>query len=118
MKIIIDNGKIKKEVYCEKQDFVLDVLRDNKISITSNCNGKGTCGKCKVKLDNATSIPTVTENETLTEAELKEGYRLACKTYMEDNMVINYTEIDYDYSIINNTIYNCVIKFINSHNIT
>ena len=106
MKIVIDNGKIKKEVNYKKKESVLDVLRDNEISITSNCNGKGTCGKCKVKLINATSKPTVTDNVLLNEAELLDGYRLACKTQIEDNMVINCTEIDYDYSIINNTIYN------------
>ncbi|WP_317852252.1 2Fe-2S iron-sulfur cluster binding domain-containing protein [Paraclostridium sp. AKS81] len=40
----------KKEIECNKEDNLLEVLRENDIFIDAPCNGSMVCGKCKVKL--------------------------------------------------------------------
>lgn len=57
-------------VYVEKGETLLDVLARAKYYLPASCGGKGTCGKCKVKL-----IDGEVENVT---PDI-EGYILSCK---------------------------------------
>lgn len=66
----------------------LDILREKNIDIYAPCGGKGTCGKCKVKIIGDTSELTQEERNLLTVNEIKDGVRLACKTE-----VFSYDEI-------------------------
>ncbi|WP_052446727.1 ASKHA domain-containing protein [Candidatus Soleaferrea massiliensis] len=49
------------------------------------CNGKGTCGKCKVRVTGELSAPTKREKHCLSGRELKNGVRLACQTEVLGN---------------------------------
>ncbi|MFA7076598.1 MAG: ASKHA domain-containing protein [Candidatus Izemoplasmatales bacterium] len=51
-KIIIHISNEVKVVYAETNDNLLQVLRNNKIYISSPCGGRGVCNKCLVKLIN------------------------------------------------------------------
>ncbi len=54
------------------------------------CDGKGRCGKCKVRvLAGNVSAPTNLEREKLTATEMAEGYRLACQTYPRSDLRID-----------------------------
>lgn len=66
----------------------LDILREKNIDIYAPCGGKGTCGKCKVKIIGKTSELTQEERNLLTVSEIENGVRLACKTE-----VFSYDEI-------------------------
>lgn len=60
---------------------LLDCLRSSGILLESPCNGKGICGKCKVKiLSGAVSALTEQEKRYLTREEIAGGIRLACLT--------------------------------------
>jgi len=59
----------------------LEAVQIAGVSIASPCGGKGLCGKCKVKIEPATHVSDA-DREFLTETELAEGVRLACRAYL------------------------------------
>lgn len=68
-----------KEVKCRKEDNLLAVLLQEKIYVNNACNGKGTCGKCKVIVKRGELSPmTIEEQEKLSEEDKARGVRLAC----------------------------------------
>lgn len=60
---------------------IMEAAQRAGIRLKSICNGKGECGKCKVKVKGA-SLPPLDEIERklLLADEIDEGYRLACRT--------------------------------------
>jgi len=69
---------------------VLEAVKLAGVDLVSVCGGKGTCGKCKIKIDPATFSPPLTENEekSLTPMEKDEGIRLACQIKVSKNHLI------------------------------
>ncbi|MFH2069141.1 MAG: ASKHA domain-containing protein [Candidatus Omnitrophota bacterium] len=63
---------------------VLELARRANIGITAFCGGRGTCGKCQVKVEPAPA-PNESEKKHITPERLKEGYRLACQTKIIDS---------------------------------
>lgn len=61
-------------------ETILQAIRkDNSISFESPCNGKGSCGKCKIILREGTLSPMEpAERRKVTTQEVAAGYRLAC----------------------------------------
>lgn len=58
---------------------ILEILRENNISFENPCSGKGTCGKCKVKVIQGTlNEITVEEKKHISNKELLSGVRLSC----------------------------------------
>ena len=55
-------------------------------AIASACGGVGTCGKCFVKLHKGLVGPTESERVHLSEADLAEGWRLACQQRVDRDM--------------------------------
>jgi len=62
----------------EKSPNLLEVLRKRKVPIDAVCNGKGTCGRCKVRFINAVPEASVEERKLLSSDEIDLGLRLAC----------------------------------------
>ncbi|MFH0797375.1 MAG: ASKHA domain-containing protein [Candidatus Omnitrophota bacterium] len=62
---------------------VLELVRRANIGITALCGGRGTCGKCQVKLEPA-PVPNAVEKKVISEPKLAEGFRLACQTKVTD----------------------------------
>jgi uncharacterized 2Fe-2S/4Fe-4S cluster protein (DUF4445 family) len=61
------------------------------VFIRSDCNGDGTCGKCRiVAAENGESLGglTASERDLLTEREVRQGYRLACQIHVRENLVL------------------------------
>ena len=55
------------------------VSRIKDMHIDASCGGKGTCGKCKVKvLKGDLPKPSVSESKFLSSKDLEDGYRLSC----------------------------------------
>ncbi|MGQ9468996.1 MAG: ASKHA domain-containing protein [Nitrososphaerales archaeon] len=62
---------------------VLDAAKELAVDISSICGGKGTCGKCKVRVDEGIeSLGPLkpAESKHLTKDLINQGYRLACLT--------------------------------------
>jgi len=61
---------------------LFDAAKALGIDLSSLCAGKGTCGKCKVKIEEGMKgLNPLTEQELkhVTEGEIEAGYRLACQ---------------------------------------
>jgi uncharacterized 2Fe-2S/4Fe-4S cluster protein (DUF4445 family) len=56
----------------------LDTIRETGLHVTSQCGGKGTCGKCQIILHPAPE-PEAADLKHLSNAEIDSGYRLACQ---------------------------------------
>ncbi len=79
---ILSGGK-SFTALCSYGETVSDVLIRNGFSVTSPCGGNGRCGKCKIKAAGSLSPLSESERKHLTDAEINEGYRLACCTRIE-----------------------------------
>lgn len=88
--IIKNTGK----AYEYKENFrALDILRDNGIGLESPCNGKGTCGKCKIKiLQGKINEPMEEELKHLNEEEIKAGIRLSCFVKPQGDITVELIE--------------------------
>lgn len=82
------------KIFCNNNSFdykegtdLLSILKDNKIELDAPCNGKGTCGKCIVKIKNPKK-PSITDKKFISEKLLEEGYRLACSYVPKGDTVI------------------------------
>ena len=53
------------------------------------CGGHGKCGKCRVTVTGAVSPPTEDEKKNLTADELAQGIRLACRTKVLGDCLLN-----------------------------
>jgi uncharacterized 2Fe-2S/4Fe-4S cluster protein (DUF4445 family) len=68
-----------KEVAGKEGTTILDLAREAGVYIDSQCNGKGKCGKCRVRvLKGETSPVTQEELPFISNLEKELGYRLAC----------------------------------------
>lgn len=69
----------QKEIKGDAGRTILDLARETGVYIDSQCNGKGTCGKCRVRvLAGETSAFTQEESIFIKGFEREMGYRLAC----------------------------------------
>ncbi|MCT4634563.1 MAG: 2Fe-2S iron-sulfur cluster-binding protein [Firmicutes bacterium] len=80
------NVTIKKEVKVKEAAKFMKVAKKAGLKIKLPCDGKGKCGKCKVKFIGG-NAPEATKNElkTLKREEIDQGIRLACETVIESD---------------------------------
>ncbi len=88
MSYLLQVMPMNKEVKAEEGSNLLNVLNDSNIYVEGTCGGRGTCGKCKVKILNKKLPITDSDKKKLTEVELEEGYRLACKVEINEDLKI------------------------------
>jgi len=79
MPVTVLFNPINRQVEVKRGENLLDVMREAGIRVESLCGGKGNCGKCKVILESG-DIKKVsrTPDKFLSQAELDQGYYLAC----------------------------------------
>ena len=66
----------------DEQDNLLEALVHAQIDIPTDCAGRGTCGKCLVRLGSGElTAPTERELKRIPEKLRAEGWRLACQAY-------------------------------------
>lgn len=56
------------------------------LAIDSTCGGRGTCGKCKVKVLTGGLEVTTADRKELLQAELDDGWRLSCQAKVYDDV--------------------------------
>jgi uncharacterized 2Fe-2S/4Fe-4S cluster protein (DUF4445 family) len=83
---LIDFQPIGRRGECNAGDSLLHCSRQLGAGISSICGGKGKCQSCKVRvLKGAVSEPTGNEKAVFTPEELRQGWRLACQAYAEND---------------------------------
>lgn len=86
------------EIFIEGQDKIinydigknlLEILVENEVFVDNPCNGRGSCGKCKVKVLKGELSPlTEVERKFLKEDEIKNNVRLACLINPQEDLVV------------------------------
>jgi len=80
------SGKVYKY---EAGSTLLELLLARKIFVDNPCNGKGVCGKCRVRvLKGNLPAPSETERRLLKKEEIDAGVRLSCLVRPECNLEI------------------------------
>ena len=79
------NGR--REVQARTGEKLLDALKAGGIPMPSGCAGAGTCGLCRVTVENPGS-PLATETGTLGKPATDRGERLACQTVLRGPMAV------------------------------
>lgn len=76
-------------------ETILDIARKASIPIEASCSGRGTCGRCRVKILRG-SHPEVTieESRFFNREEQEDGWRLACRLTGTDGMRIELPDIE------------------------
>ncbi|MDD5823594.1 MAG: ASKHA domain-containing protein [Firmicutes bacterium] len=84
---VMPSGKVYEY---EAGDNLLNVLLAQGIFVDNPCNGKGVCGKCRVRILDAEKINDVTETELklLKSEELASGVRLSCLVAADGDLVV------------------------------
>ncbi|HET9104682.1 MAG TPA: ASKHA domain-containing protein [Solirubrobacteraceae bacterium] len=67
---------------------VFDAASWNGIAIDSTCGGHGTCKKCKVRVVSGDAPISNVDPRAFSPAELREGWRLACRAHAREDLVI------------------------------
>src|SRR5882762_1019091 len=57
------------------------------LPIDSTCGGRGTCGKCKVRVIEGAAEVTTADHRQLLKEEIEGGWRLSCQTRIYEDMV-------------------------------
>ena len=79
-------GGQKREIPVKEGQSILAALKAADIYLTASCGGKGTCGKCRVKiLDGPVEITGFTK---LTRQERDFGIALACQSFPKGDVSI------------------------------
>ncbi|WFA09382.1 2Fe-2S iron-sulfur cluster binding domain-containing protein [Tissierella sp. Yu-01] len=107
----------EKEYTVEGGSTLLSTLIEEKIFIPSACGGKGTCGYCKVQIDEGGGPVLATEMTHLTEDDLKNNVRLSCQCKVKQDIKIQIPEElfnvrEYDAVVENITDLTDVIKLL------
>ena len=71
-----NGGEIK--VKAQKGDSILELAEKAGVALDAPCSGNGTCGKCRMRL--ISGDVSVTHSPRLSNADYREGYRLACQS--------------------------------------
>lgn len=74
---------------------ILECLIDLHLDVNASCGGVGNCGKCVIqRLSEEKSLGPITEKERgqFSEAQIAQGYRLACQATIQGDAFIHLTE--------------------------
>jgi len=85
MKITILPNRV---IIPKDHETLMETLIRHQLPVQAICHGKGTCGKCKVRMTGYVSPPSDHDLLHLNPLELQAGFRLACSVQPEDGMVI------------------------------
>ncbi len=77
-----------QSITADEGEGLLDVLRSAGIYPDTPCGGKGTCGKCIVRISGSLGEPSGNERALLGEAKLGKGYRLACRCIVNSDITV------------------------------
>ena len=87
VKILI-NGDPDKALTTAAGSTLLSTLADNQIFIPSACGGQGTCGVCRVVVNEGGGSILPTETGHINRGEAREGCRLSCQVKVKEDMEI------------------------------
>ncbi|MFP6656035.1 MAG: NADH:ubiquinone reductase (Na(+)-transporting) subunit F [Myxococcota bacterium] len=85
---ILINGDPDKALKTRAGSTLLNTLANNEIFIPSACGGQGTCGVCRVTVDDGGGSLLPTETGHVSRGDAREGVRLSCQVKVKQDMEI------------------------------
>ena len=85
-KVFFQPGDVLVEV--AEGSTLKEAMNDAGLEFDFLCGGRGTCGKCRVKISKGLMTPVTREQELLQAKELDEGIRLACLTTVDNDLIV------------------------------
>jgi uncharacterized 2Fe-2S/4Fe-4S cluster protein (DUF4445 family) len=79
-----------REIRVKEGESLLHAAIRSNIYINAECGGEGVCGRCKVLIESGTVAPTPTPS--LTQSEAEKGFRLACQSKVNDDLIVRVIE--------------------------
>ena len=100
-------GDSEVNLVTPKHRTILQTLQSNELPIGSGCGGGGTCGLCKVRVEDESLPVTDAESELLSQEELAQGIRLACrhKTPTKGKVVLQDNAARYELELTSSRFY-------------
>ena len=77
-----------KSVFVLEGTTLIEAAGKAGIILETPCGGKGACGKCCVQVVQGQVAPSDACRERLSDAQISDGYRLACQTHAQEDLVI------------------------------
>ena len=84
IEILVNRALVKHET----NDNLLKTLQRDGILLPSLCGGRKTCGRCGVRFITNAPLPSHADRNYFTPDKLREGYRLACTSYVNQTCEI------------------------------
>ena len=88
--IIVDIEPISRRLFYTENETFYELLINSGIRVQSICGGNGTCGKCKIVVQegkNFLNPPTNSEMKYFTQSEIRENWRLACQCRVKKTQI-------------------------------
>ncbi len=85
---ILINGDPDKALTAPAGSTLLNTLADNQIFIPSACGGQGTCGVCRVTVNDGGGSILPTETGHVSRGDARDGCRLSCQVKVKQDMNI------------------------------
>lgn len=92
---VIQNKK-STIIECSEQETILEAMIRQDLFYRSDCGGRGTCGKCKVRVVSGALKVTTQDKVLFTGQELRDGARLACKAMPQEDTTIALGDVSDD----------------------
>ena len=85
---ILINGDPDKSLKTSAGSTLLNTLANNQIFVPSACGGQGTCGVCRVTVNEGGGSLLPTETGHISRGDAREGVRLSCQVKVKQDMEI------------------------------
>jgi len=92
-KVTVIYGDEVKTVDAKQDSLLGDAIVATGLPLEQPCAGRGTCGKCKVLVEEGVSTPDEIEIKNLSDGELALGNRLACRARVSEDTKLILTPI-------------------------
>ncbi len=83
--ITVIYGEEQKTIHAQPGSLLGDVIAETGLPLEQPCAGRGTCGKCKVLVEEGVRPPDEIELENLTPGEIALNNRLACRARVDED---------------------------------
>lgn len=85
-RVVFQPGDVLLEV--PEGKTLKEAMNDAGLEFDFPCGGRGTCGKCRVRISKGLAAPVPREQEIIQAQELDEGIRLACLTTVDNDLLV------------------------------
>ena len=76
-------------IECPAKTRVQNFLLENEIHILTACGGRGTCGKCVVRVLQCDAAVNTMDRMWFSEEQLADGYRWGCQVYTRGPITVD-----------------------------